>query len=191
MAKRKKARTLDAEEQAFMMEFFRMFKHEMPLMAMSMVRDWDIATDIASNAIERLCENVETLMKLNESATRSYVHKVILSSTADFFRKEQRENFDLAQRWGEELEIFTSSEPRFVEDLAICNLSGRELLECLKELPKKDYDLLMGKYFLNLEDEELAEMFNCKTSSIRMKLTRARQKARDILDKGGIRNGSK
>ena len=46
---------------------------------------------------------------------------------------------------------------------------------------KEDRLLLEGKYILGYTDAELADMLGCKKSSVRMKLTRARRRAFQLM----------
>ncbi|OUN10095.1 hypothetical protein B5G42_11275 [Flavonifractor sp. An91] len=66
------------------------------------------------------------------------------------------------------------------------HLLQTERLERLAEvwdlLPEDDQLLLEGKYILGQEDTELADMLGCKASSIRMKLTRARRRAFQLMN---------
>ena len=60
-----------------------------------------------------------------------------------------------------------------------------EQKECLMQiwssLPEEDRLLLEGKYILGYTDAELADMLGCKKSSVRMKLTRARRRAFQLM----------
>ena len=57
-------------------------------------------------------------------------------------------------------------------------------------MPKRDWDILFGKYIMGYSDKELAVQRGCSQDSIRMALTRARRNARKLLDeKGGDENG--
>lgn len=58
-----------------------------------------------------------------------------------------------------------------------------------QRLAKRDWILLEGKYVIGYTDIELAEMLNCTKDSVRMILSRARKKARQILLENYIDRG--
>ena len=55
------------------------------------------------------------------------------------------------------------------------------LMQIWGSLPEEDQLLLEGKYILGYKDAELADMLGCKKNSIRMKLTRARRRAFQLM----------
>ena len=189
MEKPKKKR-LTNEEREFMEEFIREYYKDIVRMTLKYVHSWDAVKDVAGEVIEKLCSYVDRLQTFNRAVTYTYIKRVVKTSSINFSKKEDRENSRLFRCEAEEMELFSPSELRFVEDAAICSLSSREISELLSGLPKDDYDLLMGKYFMQMEDKELAKMLGCKPDSVRMKLTRAREKARNILREGGRKSGS-
>lgn len=64
----------------------------------------------------------------------------------------------------------------------------QELLAAFEEMTESDQLLLLGKYTMDMSDTELAQVINCKPSSIRMKLTRARRLFIEKLRGGGESN---
>ena len=55
------------------------------------------------------------------------------------------------------------------------------LMQIWGSLPEEDQLLLEGKYILGYKDTELADMLGCTKDSIRMKLTRARRRAFQLM----------
>ena len=55
------------------------------------------------------------------------------------------------------------------------------LMQIWSNLSEEDQLLLEGKYILGYKDAELADMLGCKKNSIRMKLTRARRRAFQLM----------
>ena len=54
------------------------------------------------------------------------------------------------------------------------------------DVPESDRMLLEGRYLLEMSDAELARIFHCKPSSIRMKMSRARKNAFTVITKKGV-----
>ena len=55
------------------------------------------------------------------------------------------------------------------------------LMKIWSKRPDEDQLLWEGKYMLGYKDAELADMLGCKKDSIRMKLTRARRRAFQLM----------
>lgn len=49
------------------------------------------------------------------------------------------------------------------------------LKQIIRQMPEQEQILLEGRYILDRTDEELAQKLNCKPSSVRMLMTRARR----------------
>mgnify|MGYP005925341653 CR=1 FL=1 len=67
-------------------------------------------------------------------------------------------------------------------------LEAKEHLQKIRDiwrnLPDSDQELLYRRYVLEQTDTELADIFHCKPGSIRVKLTRARRRASNLLSRG-------
>ena len=60
------------------------------------------------------------------------------------------------------------------------------LLDAIQKLPKNSRYALYGKYILGLTDAEIGEALGIKPVSVRVCLSRARQRAKAILEEEGI-----
>ena len=72
------------------------------------------------------------------------------------------------------------------EEVVIMDEKKRDFLKVWDTLPDDTRELLADKYILRMSDAELAEEFGCSPDSIRMKLTRARRKALEMIKEGGF-----
>jgi RNA polymerase sigma-70 factor (ECF subfamily) len=68
-----------------------------------------------------------------------------------------------------------------VDDELIREAEADQLHKALDLLKEKQRDLLNMRYFLNLNDEEIAEIYGLKSGSIRSLLSRARKELADII----------
>ena len=67
-------------------------------------------------------------------------------------------------------------------DEQLLQMEQKEMLvRVLESLSEEDRILLEGKYILEQSDRDLAALLGCKPSSIRMKLTRARRRALNLI----------
>lgn len=60
----------------------------------------------------------------------------------------------------------------------------KEMENAILRLPDKQKDLLYFKYILEMHDRDIAEILKISSDSVRQYLTRARRKAKELLDKG-------
>lgn len=106
---------------------------------------------------------------------------------------------DLLRRRGVEGRLFTGeeagdeqSDPSAPADERLIRAENREdTKRLLEKLPESDRLVLEGRYFLELSDEELAGKLGVTGGSVRVKLTRARRHAREILEKEGTSYGDR
>lgn len=68
-----------------------------------------------------------------------------------------------------------------LDDMMILVERKAQLSRIWCRLSEEHRMLLEGRYILGISDEELAKQLHCKSSSIRMKLTRARRAASQLL----------
>ena len=147
-------------------------------------RDEAEADDIVSETLLRLFRNAETLLPLPEPRLVDYVVKTVQSVAGDHDRR--RRSYD--RRFTCLDEEMSLPQPEADPELAYLEREGkrdsvRRLYEALSELSEADRLLLVGKYFDCASDEALARQLGVKTASVRMKLTRARSRAKRILER--------
>ena len=141
--------------------------------------------DIVHDAFLRILNNAETLRRIPEEKLKRYLVLVVRSAYLDMKKKTSRiVPTELDDRAMEQLInrglLFMQSPPELYAKLEIEKLS--------RELPKRDWSLLKGKYMLGLTAKELSILLDVEPDSIRMLLSRARSRARTILT-GNARRG--
>jgi len=70
-----------------------------------------------------------------------------------------------------------------VEETIVRQEEINEMGSALLKLPEKQKDLLYFKYFLEMDNAEIAEILGIGTASVREYLTRARRNAKKMLAK--------
>lgn len=136
--------------------------------------------DIIQESFLRLIKKIDTLRMLESSAQTAYVVATVRNTSISHMRKEAHRIKLSSQDDLTEADGRTSNHASVEEQVIIM---GR--MDCLASiwahLSEHDRILLESKYLLGYTNNEIAELFQCKASSIRMKLTRARQHALDLL----------
>lgn len=141
--------------------------------------------DLVNDTLIKLIEKTETLKSLEERELLYYIVKASNHTASDFMKRcsvQQKHIYygnadDLRDEISElKSEGYTYDER--VEDLA----------KAILKLSERDSGLLIDKYFFNKTDREIAASLGIKENSVREYLTRARRRARVLMEKGRREN---
>lgn len=132
------------------------------------------AEEIIQDSLEKLIKKVSTLQRLERCTLAAYVVCTVRNTAFNHLRSRGKEH-------GRKVAFDELSQepvtPLTLDEMLILAENRHELEEVWCELTETDRFLLEGKYFLEMSDAELAQQIDCKASSVRMKLTRARRNA--------------
>lgn len=139
------------------------------------------AEDLVNDTFIKLIGKMETLKALGERELLYYIVQTSSHVAIDHIKR------NLVRRkhvyYGKDKDLY--DEIAAVEDK---NFTYDERLEDLADailkLPEKDSGLLIDKYFFNKTDQEIADSIGVGEDSVRQLLTRARRRARAIMEKG-------
>ncbi len=133
--------------------------------------------DIVQDTLVRIVKYVAYLRKL-DSCTLPFSVVILTRNTAINFAKHRSvvQKHISPSGWDPD-EIPPGNDVSTVEDMVALSEMRNSLDTIWPKLSRNDRILLEGRYILDLSDEELAKFVNCKPSSVRMKLTRARRNA--------------
>ena len=156
-------------DQAYFQAFYEENKNLMYYIARQYT---DECEDLVQESLIRLLHHVDTLKSMNHNTCARYIELTIRAVYIDTcLRKKRVQTVPL-----EELPLLTG-------DLA----APRELLGDLRvrllreSLNPRDWMVLEGKYLLGLNHKELGQLLQVAPNSVRMILSRAKSKARKIL----------
>lgn len=140
-----------------------------------------IAEDIVQDSMVNLIKKVDTIRSMKRQVLASYITSTVRNTSINRIKALEYEREHVLEDSDEELE----SVPTDISLESIVQLSEdiKSLSLIWGMLSKEDQFLLEGKYILGYNNKELAQMFLCQPSSIRMKLTRARRNALALLTK--------
>ena len=136
--------------------------------------------DIVNESYLALIKQIKTLKQLDKNSLLAYVNATTRKVAFSYIRKVGRINkhefyddgayVDNLQDSGEDL------------DAALIQASNiLELAEAISELSEGDQNVLTMKYYLELNDKEIASRLGLTVASVRPKLARARKRLYDIL----------
>lgn len=168
----------DPDDREFMTQFYLEYERLMYATARKNLSDPESVKDIVQESVLKLIHKVSFLRQQEECIRASYVVSTVRNTTISHLRKQGR----TADRWDSlEDEQVVMPGPTLDDHLLQTERLER-LAEVWSLLPEDDQLLLEGKYILDQQDAELAELLGCKPSSIRMKLTRARRRALQLMN---------
>lgn len=140
--------------------------------------------DIVQDALMHLLEKEETLQSLSHQVQVSYIKRTIQNTSINYLKKRKRVEKRTLELDRIESDISISTES--IDDFLIAEENRAMFYKLFQDLSEADQELLSDKYLLELSDSEIAERIDCKASSIRMKLTRARRNFLNLCKSGGF-----
>ena len=177
----------NAEDREFMLEIYERYKGLMFSIAKEYVSDRSEAEDLVQDSLVKLIKKCSTLKGLSENAMTAYIAYTVKNTAINHLKKQKRRNSRM--KLGEIDESDYAYSAPSPEELLLLAERADEFNSHFALLSENDRLLLVSKYILNLNDDELAQTFDCKPDSIRMKLTRARRRAIRLLMEGELFSG--
>lgn len=173
------------EQMLFVQGIYQQYRSVIYKFAKARTRDESEADDVVSETLLRLFRNADKLRDMHENELIDYTVQTVFSAASDLNRRHRTE-MKYFRVLDDDEAAFSEYEPgpeeRFTEREAEQRRYAR-LYETLSELKAADRLLLVGKYIEEQSDEVLARQLGVKVSSIRMKLTRARTRAKRIMQR--------
>ncbi len=160
------------DDRAFMVRLYVDYRWLMYKVALSVVREPQLAEDMVSQTLGEMIDNLEKIRAVDCCKLRGYIVSFVRNVSVDFVRKRDRQGkyFFLT---GEEAEVAA-------EDSVDENLIRMAEIDALKRglarLSENDRLLLTMKYFDGLSDEEIAARLGVAKASVRTYLMRARNR---------------
>lgn len=160
------------DDRAFMVRLYVDYRWLMYKVALSVVREPQLAEDMVSQTLCEMIDNLEKIRAVDCCKLRGYIVSFVRNVSVDFVRKRDRQGkyFFLT---GEEAEVAA-------EDSVDENLIRMAEIDALKRgfarLSENDRLLLTMKYFDGLSDEEIAARLGVAKASVRTYLMRARNR---------------
>ena len=150
------------------------YKNFMFYIAMKYTRNPCECEDIVQDAILRLMQNISCIMMLEEPTLRSYIALTVKSVYLDHARIQKR------------LSVISYGEAGFAEPSNLVfspSIDTKMEIEFLiQKLPERDWIALKSKYILGYNQDEIGALLDIAPDSVRTVISRARRKARAILD---------
>lgn len=176
----------EPSDREFLTEMFYNFSRLMFSTAGNFVENTFEKEDIVQEALVRLIAKVDTLRTLQRNALASYIVVTVKHTAINHLRKRNKADKRILDIYDGIPDDIPDESSEDMDDRVILNDNLGKLSKVWPELSEADRFLLEGKYICGYTDAELADTLGCKESSVRMKLTRARRHALNLLTKEGV-----
>ena len=168
------------DDREFMTQFYLEYERLMYATVRKRITDPEAAKDIVQECVVRLIPKIAVLRRQTRCINASYVVSTVRNTTINYMRKQGRTDGRCCSLKEQDEQDMVMPGPSLDERIILEEQKDR-LMQIWSNLPDEDQLLLEGKYILGYKDAELADMLGCKKDSIRMKLTRARRRAFQLM----------
>ena len=170
----------DPSDLEFMTQFYLQYERLMYATVLKRLPDQEAAKDIVQDCVIKLIPRIPFLRRQERCVNASYVVSTVRNTTINYMRKQGRTDGRCCSLEEQDEQDMVMPGPSLDERIILEEQKDR-LMQIWSNLPDEDQLLLEGKYILGYKDAELADMLGCKKDSIRMKLTRARRRAFQLM----------
>lgn len=137
--------------------------------------DKALAEDLTSETFLKAFEKFETFDP--EKNFSSWIYAIARNCLIDHFRKEKRhKEVSLS-----DYENFLKTDSEEVQEAVDQKLIRKKILELLELLPQKEKELLLLKYFDQLENKEIVRILDINPATLRVQQHRALKKIKKLL----------
>ena len=181
MVKNKKNRTTDASSEQWFTEFYEANCQIILYLISRQSKKSTEDEDIMQEVILRLIDHTDQLKEISNSSSGkllSYLASTVNSVCVDCYRRSKNTHSITMP----EKELLRQVTNQRIQTL-YKEYDIQQTLQMLqRNLPKRDWLLLTGKYIDGLSHRELAKQTGYSYGSVRMALSRAKKNARKILE---------
>ena len=166
----------NSEELQFMTQLCKDQKELMYDTARRYAHDPALCDDIVQESLVKLIEKISILRGLEYCKVSAYIVKTVRNTALNEYRKSK-----IRCKYLEPMPEEEPVDPTSLEDMHQVLFQKHRLNAVWNQLSEDEKLLLESKPFLGLTDSEVAEILVCSADSIRMKRTRARRHAIELI----------
>ncbi|MBQ9264150.1 MAG: sigma-70 family RNA polymerase sigma factor [Clostridia bacterium] len=173
--------TIENEEDRLFMEGLYLEYHQLMYgMALRVTRSNELAQDAVSDSILALIQKISLLRTFDCNKLRSYIVITVRHTAISLLKKDKREVVagDAA---------FEDLSDGYAVDERVLSRAGVEgVKNAIRRLPQREQDIMMMRYFREMDDNEIADALGIRPVSVRVQLSRARRHLAELLGKEGL-----
>ena len=170
----------DPDDKEYMLWIYEEFQNLMFYTAKKYINDQMTCEDIVQECIVKLIQKIDVIRGKERCILAGYIVSIIRNVSINYLKSEgvrQKHSVGFDEETMDQL----PSPELSIEEILLAKEKSSLISIAMEQLSVTERLLLEGKYILEYSDDELAKQLNCKSGSIRMKLTRARRHALSIL----------
>lgn len=173
----------DDDDKVFILNLYQDYYSLVRKTVYNITHEVDNLEDLINNIFLKLIEKISLIRTLDSCKTAAYVVYTSKNAAINFIKHR-----DVEKKHGyygadtDFVEAIPGLEET-IEDRIIHQEEIEEMANAILRLPKKEKDLLYFKYVLEMDNGKLAEILGIAPTSVREYLTRARKKAKMLMDK--------
>ncbi len=181
------------DDSDYMVALYQKYKSLLFQKAGTYTKDPYAKEDIVQESLLRLMKYIPKLQTLDAAALTAYLTLTVRSTALNYFQDERRDSLNavpLPDDYDLQKCVRLDSPVQLsLEERVLNGQRDEDLHNAIGRLSERDQLLLTGKYFLELDNRELADILGVKPSGMRVLLFRARNRALKELIKEGILHG--
>jgi len=173
----------DRNASSFLTSLYSEYRNLMLSIAHSYIDDAQVCEDVFHNAFISLIRNQKRLQELPRPKQKAYILLAIRHACFDYLRKERKMNMmDMPDDVLMGL-ISTSREQQVMSETPF---KAVELYSVIQKMSVEDQTLLIGHYIIGLDSNELAQILDCSSGAVRVRLHRANKRALALFSSLGL-----
>lgn len=179
----------DDEDRAFMTEVYLQYERLMWSEIRKCLRDEQESEDAFQEALVKLVRHVKKLRSLETRNLVNYIITTVKHTCFDVLRRKKKAS-SLSMDDKEWIGQYSLQSDENVEDTVYRREAVAELEAIWPQLDERSRYLLESRYFLGMSTYEMGEILNITHDSVRVELSRARRKAKKLMEEQRSRAGA-
>ena len=171
------------DDKAFMLNLYRDYYGLVFKNIHNLLYDVKETEDLINDTFIKLIEKVSLLRTFNNYKITTYVVYTARSVAINFIKHRKVQNKHLYLGFEDDISQDIPYHGDSLDESLIHQQNIELLSNAIMKLPEKLKDLLYFKYILEMSNEEIANNFSIAPNSVRQYLTRARRKAKKIIER--------
>ncbi len=173
----------DESDKTFMLELYRQYYGLVRKTVYHITYDADHAEDLINDTFVKLIGKISVLRTLESCKRAAYIVYTSRSVAINFIKRRDVERKHGYYGADHDLADAAAVMEDSVEDRIVRQEELDEMESIILKLPQRQKDLLYFKYFLEMDNAEIAQILGIAPASVREYLTRARRSAQNLMAK--------
>ncbi|MGJ7921198.1 RNA polymerase sigma factor [Neobacillus sp. LXY-4] len=160
-------------------QLFTLYSKRLHNIALSVTKDWYLAEDVVQETFLKAYKKIETIEDPKKIA--AWLSSIAARTAIDFLRAERRKKCCPTNQTIIENALFNSESRHLTEEEVEIRLLETELNGSLAELSKEYKEVLILRIRHGLNEKEIAQKLQLKSTTVKNRLYRARKQLKETL----------